>query len=236
MELEASLRPMVLLSLALLTLAPPARAAVPTRDVGPPVDLAELRRDDVAAEAALAASDLDGAMKYFDYFGHEQEDFARATLEYRLARQKLGDVVREKFGRRAWGRTARALGVPRHGRGPGEFSRSVRREGSVVYVKNSGAGNEVPYVNAGGAWKVSVREVLVTALRARFGKALVFEEADLYVLAGKMAGVMRGRAGQLAALTDDVRAGRLTSTEQLQAAAEQIRRGAPATQPQEPRP
>ena len=79
-------------------------------------------------------------------------------------------------------------------------------------MKNSGAAHEVPYVLVDGVWKVSVREVLVIALRARFGKSLSFEEADLYVLAGKTAGVLRGHAAQLSALTKDVRAESVTVT------------------------
>src|SRR5947208_2384576 len=77
----------------------------------PDPQLAAIDRDDAAAEGALAKGDVEATLRYFDYFGHEQEDFARATLEYRLARQKLGEAVRESLGRRAWGRAARALGV-----------------------------------------------------------------------------------------------------------------------------
>ena len=199
--MERPLRPTVALLLTLLTCAPPVRAETP------PVDLRALDRDDAAAESALSSGDLDAALKYFDYFGHEQEDFCRATLEYRAAR---------------------ALGVPRHNRGRGPADRSVRRDGAVVYLRNVGASNEVPYVNVDGVWKVSVREVLVTALRARFGRIVAYEEADLYVLAGKMGRVLRARASQLSGLAADVRAKRITSAEQLDAAVGRIRRGTPA--------
>jgi hypothetical protein len=220
--MEPPLRPVAALILALLAGAPPARAD------SPPADLKALDRDDAAAEAALASGDLAAALNYFDYFGHEQEDFCRATLEYRLARQELGNAVRQALGRRAWGRAARVLAVPRHNRGRGPADRTVRREGSVVYLRNAGAANEVPYVNVNGVWKVSTREVLATALRARFGKDVEYEEADLYVLAGKMAHVLRGRARQLSELTADVREKRITTAEQLNAAVEKIRRGSPA--------
>src|SRR5688500_6288865 len=125
--------------LALFVLPVWARAdTASTSPIAPSIQQA-LGRDDAAAAKALAAADLAGAMRYFDYVGHEQKDFGRATLEYRLARQKLGVAVRETLGRRAWGRAARLLGVPRHGRGPGELERSVRREGAVLFVQNTGA-------------------------------------------------------------------------------------------------
>ena len=214
-----SLRLPLVLVLALQVHGTAARADVSASD------LRAIDRDDAAAEAALAGGDLEAALRYFDYFGHEQEDFARATLEYRLARQGLGAAVCEALGRRAWARAARALGVPRHGRGgAGAAGRSVRREGVIVRVKNAGAANDVPYVFVDNVWKVSVREVLVTALRSRFGKSVDFEEADLHVLAGKTARVLRDRAGRLAALADDVRTKRVTTAEQLRDAVERIRR------------
>jgi hypothetical protein len=194
------------------------------------VDLRALDRDDAAAEAALESGDVATALQYFDYFGHEQEDFCRATLEYRLARQKLEGVIRSSLGSRAWGRTARVLGIPRHGRGREAADRSARREGDVVYVRNPGAGNEVPYVYADGRWKVSVRDVLAVALRARFGPSVKFEEADLYVLAGKTAKVLRDRAGRLSALAEDVRSKRVTTADELDAAVWRIRSPAAATQ------
>lgn len=186
------------------------------------IDLKGLDRDDAAAEEALKSGDIAAALRYFDYFGHEQEDFARATLEYRLARQKLGVEVRAAFGRRAWGRAAALLGVPRRPRDVRGPKRTARREGNVLYVKHAGGGNEVPYVHVKGVWKVSVRDVLVAAVKARFGSAIDYEEADLYVLAGKVARVLRGRAGELSVLADDVRAKRITADE-LNAAVRRIR-------------
>jgi hypothetical protein len=212
-------RPILLLSLLLV----PAFTARADSPAPAGIDLHSLDRDDAAAEAALESGDVDAALKYFDYFGHEQEDFCRATLEYRLARRKLEDAVRASLGNRTWGRTARALGVPRHWRGRGDGERSTRRDGKVLYVKNPGAGNEVPYVFLDGRWKVSVRDVLATALRARFGPSVEFEEADLYVLAGKTAKVFRSRAGRLSELAEDVRAKRVATDEQLAAAVDKIR-------------
>jgi hypothetical protein len=223
--MEMPLRHSLVFVPAALLLALSVRADVLAPSPVSPAVLEALERDDAAAEKALAAGNVAGAMKYFDYFGHEQEDFARATLEYRLARQKLADAVRDTLGRRAWGRAARLLGVPRHGRGPGKPERAVRRDGAVLYVKNAGAAYEVPYVNTDGAWKVSVREVLVIALRSRFGEAVRFEEADLYVLAGKTGKVLRDRAGKLSALTEAVRARRVASQEQLHDEIDRIRRG-----------
>jgi hypothetical protein len=200
----------------LLAVTAPARA-------GEDADLQSLDRDDAAAEAALARGDVQGALKYFDYFGHEQEDFARATLEHRLARQKLRDAVREAFGRRAWARAAAALGVGHHWRGDDAAARTVRRDGDVLYVKLAGGDHEIPYVKVDGVWKLSIRDVLATAVKARFGRAVEYEEADLYVLAGKMARVLRERAGQLAALADDVKSKRVKNTDELHAAVERIR-------------
>jgi hypothetical protein len=216
---EAPLRRALLLLFVLFLPALSGRAEPATDRI----DLQSLDRDDAAAEAALESGNLDAALKYFDYFGHEQEDFCRATLEYRLARRNLEDAVRASLGDRAWGRTARALGVPRHWRGSGDGERSARRDGDVVYVKNPGAGNEVPYVCVDGRWKVSARNVLVTALRARFGPAVDFEEPDLYVLAGKPAKVPRTRAARVSALAEDVRAKRVATAEQLAAAVDEIR-------------
>ena len=209
-----------LLLLALLVVTLPARAG---GDAPVPIDLKSLDRDDAAAEAALARGDVDGALKYFDYFGHEQEEFARATLEHRLARQELRGAVREAFGRRAWGRAAAALGVPRHWRGRGAAQRSLRREGKVIYVKSAGGENEVPYVNVGGVWKLSVRDVLAAAVKTRFGPSVEYEEADLFVLAGKMARVLRTRASQLSALVDDVKSKRVKTSDELYAAIHRIR-------------
>jgi len=203
--------------------------AAPAATEGQAIDLSALGRDDDAAEAALASGDVSAALRYFDYDGHEQEDFARATLEYRRARQALGDVVRDTFGRATWSKAAVLLGVPRHRRGgAGEPDRVARRDGSVVYVKNLGANNEVPYVNVDGVWKVSVRDVLLTALRARFGKSVEYEEADLHVLAGKMARVLRGRAKQLSSMADDVKAKRFRSADDLLDAVDRVRRPPPA--------
>ena len=217
--MHCSSRPF-LIALALATLALSSRGANPSDD-----DLRALERDDAAAEEALAKGDLGGALRFFDYFGHEQEDFARATLEHRLARQELRDAVRQAFGRRAWARAAAALGVPRHHRrGPGAPPPAVRRAGAVLYVKHPGSTNEVPYVRTGGVWKVSVRDVLATAVEARFGKRVDYEEADLFVLAGKMAKVLRSRGEQLTKLAEDVKAGRVKSADGLHAAVEKIRR------------
>jgi hypothetical protein len=115
--------------------------------------------------------------------------------------------------------------------GPGKLQRTARREGAVLYVKNAGAAHEVPYVNPDGTWKVSVREVLVIALRARFGPSVTYEEADLYVLAGKTGKVLRDRAAKIAALTEDLRAKRVASAEQLHESIDRIRRGTPVQDP-----
>jgi hypothetical protein len=208
------------LPLVLLTLALPVRGDAPV----PADDLKALDRDDAAADAAVASGDVPGALRYFDYFGHEQEDFARASVEYRVARQKLREAVRGAFGRREWMRAASALGVPPLPRGEDGAQPSLRRDGNVLYVKVPGGANEVPYVKVDGVWKVSVRDVLITALRARFGPAVEYEEADLFVLAGKMGRVLRGRARQLSALAEDVRAKRVASPEELREAVDRIRR------------
>ena len=50
----------------------------------------------------------------------------------------------------------------------------VRREGAVLYVRNAGAQHEVPYVKVNGVWKVSVRDVLLVALKSRFGDDVHF--------------------------------------------------------------
>jgi hypothetical protein len=214
------LRRLLPVPLVLLALAAPSRAGdVPDA----PDDLKALARDDAAAEAAVAAGDVRGALRYFDYFGHEQEDFARASVEYRIARQKLREAVRGAFGRRAWARAAAALGVPPMRRGGDGERPSLRRQGNILYLKQPGGENEVPYVNADGVWKVSVRDVLLAALRARFGPAVEYEEADLFVLAGKMARVLRGRAEQISSLAEDVREKRVATREQLHDAIDRIR-------------
>ena len=220
------MRRRVLLPMVLLLIAAPARASNPIPPKDPDPALPDVERDDAAAEAALASGGVDAAMRYFDYVGHEQEDFARASLEYRLARQTLRGAVRDVFGRRAWSETSAALGAPRRRRGPAQ--RTARREGGVVYVRTGRGGNEVPYVSVDGVWKISVRNVLLQAVKVRFGEKVQYEEADLFVLAGKMGGVLRGRAEQLSKLAADVRAGRVKSADELRAAVERIRRGAEA--------
>ena len=60
-----------------------------------------------------------------------------------------------------------ALGVPPLPRGEDNEPRSLRREGNILYAKVPGGANEVPYVKVDGVWKVSVRDVLITALRAQ---------------------------------------------------------------------
>lgn len=212
-----------LLLFLLLLSSVAVRAQVAPLGTESAAELKALDRDDAAAEQALKAGDIAAALRYFDYFGHEQEDFARATLEYRLARQKLGAKVREAFGRGAWARAAVMLGVPRRPRDVRGPERAVRREGNVLYVKQAGGGNEVPYVHVKGVWKVSVRDVLIAAVKARFGPAVDYEEADLYVLAGKMARVLRGRAGELSVLADDVSAKRVKTADELHAAVRRIR-------------
>jgi hypothetical protein len=131
-------------------------------------------------------------------------------------------------------RAAVALGVPPLPRGEDNERRSVRREGNVLYAKVPGGANEVPYVKVDGVWKVSVRDVLITALRARFGPAVEYEEADLFVLAGKMGRVLRGRADQLSSLAEDVRLKRVASPGQLREAIDRIRRPAQPEASREP--
>jgi len=180
-----------------------------------------LDRDDAAAEAAADAGDMPAALRYVDYFGHEQEDFATAMLEYGRSQRALRRAVETKFGGDTWAQAAAALGVPRHQRG--KDKRTVRREGDVVYVKNFGAEHEAPYVNVDGVWKVSVRDVLLTALRARFGRDVKVEEADLHVLAGKSAKVIRKRSDGLSGLADSVESGGIKSEDALRAAIDKLR-------------
>ena len=96
----------------------------------------------------------------------------------------------------------------------------MRRDGAVLYVKNPGAAHEVPYVQVDGVWKLSLRDVLLTAVKARFGPEVAVEESDLHVLAGKMAKVVRGRAESLSELAESVRARRVRSAEELRKAVE----------------
>lgn len=187
------------------------------------MELADLDRDDAAAEAAADRGDFPAALRYMDFFGHEQEEFATAMLEYGRDQRKLRKAVVDALGERAWLHAADALGVPHHKpRGEG---RSARREGDVLYVRNGGAEFESPYVKVGGVWKVSVRDVLLTAIHARFGPKEKVEEADLHVLAGKMAKVIRGRSKGLSDLTEAVRTGQIRTDAALREATENLRRG-----------
>ena len=204
--------PALALVAALLLAADPA----PSRD-----ELKALDRDEAAAEAAADAGDVREALRYFDYFGHEHEAFAAAVLEYGRAQRRLRRAVVGAFGDEAWADAARALGVPRRRGGEG---RSVRRDGAVLYVKNPGATHEVPYVRVDGVWKLSLRDVLLTAVRARFGADVAVEESDLHVLAGKMAKVVQARAKSLSDLAESVRARRVRSGEELRKAVEALRR------------
>jgi hypothetical protein len=91
-------------------------------------------------------------------------------------------------------------------------------------------------VKVNGVWKVSVRDILLTAVRARFAAKEKVEEADLHVLAGKMAKVIGGRSKGLADLAESVRAGRIRSDAALREAAQNLRRGpAPAPAPAPPK-
>ena len=207
------------------TARPDAPAAGARGTDAPPskTDLADLDRDDAAAEAAADRGDFPAALRFMDFFGHEQEEFATAMLEYGRDQRKLRKAVVDALGERAWLHAADALGVPHHKpRGEG---RSARREGDVLYVRNGGAEFESPYVKVGGVWKVSVRDVLLTAIRARFGQKEKVEEADLHVLAGKMAKVIRGRSKGLSDLAEAVRTGRIRTDAALREATENLRRG-----------
>jgi len=207
------------------TARPDAPAAGARGTDAPPskADLADLDRDVAAAEAAADRGDFPAALRYMDFFGHEQEEFATAMLEYGRDQRKLRKAVVDALGERAWLHAADALGVPHHKpRGEG---RSARREGDVLYVRNGGAEFESPYVKVGGVWKVSVRDVLLTAIRARFGQKEKVEEADLHVLAGKMAKVIRGRSKGLSDLAEAVRTGRIRTDAALREATENLRRG-----------
>ena len=186
-------------------------------------DLKALDRDDAAAEAAADAGDVSKALRYYDFFGHEQEDFARATLEYGRSQRLLRTAVINRFGRRTWRRAAAALGIRRHDRD--RTLRTVRREGGVVYVKNAGAEHDTPYVKVNGLWKVSVRDVLLTAVRAKLGKNIKFEEADLHTLAGKTAKVITIRSEGVTKLAKDVDAGRVATPEALREAIGKLKRG-----------
>src|SRR2546423_4333660 len=103
-------------------------------------EMEALDRDEAAAEAAMDAGDLQKALLYIDYFGHEQEAFATAMLEYGRSQRALRRAVEKKFGDDAWTQAAKALGVPHHDRD--KEKRTVRRHGGVVYVKNFGAEHE----------------------------------------------------------------------------------------------
>ena len=85
----------------------------------------------------------------------------------------------------------------------------------------------MPYVKVGGVWKISVRDVLLNAVRARLGKDVKFEEADLHVLAGKMAKVVRQRGKGMSDLADAVSAGRIATDSALRDAVEALRREPP---------
>ena len=196
-------------------------AAAPAVDPLTPEEISALDRDDAAAEAAADRGDFSVALRYMDYFGHEQEDFALAVLEYGRDQRALRRAVTDKLGQRAWRQTAAALGVPRHDR----EGRKVRREGGVVFVRNEGARHDVPYVRVRGVWKVSVRDVLLNAIKASLGDDAKVEEADLHVLAGKMGDVLRDRGKRLESITDSVRSGKIRSTAELEAAVESVREG-----------
>jgi hypothetical protein len=205
---------------------PPGRAPGRTADGASldPQDLKDLDRDDAAAEAAADRGDFSVALRYMDYFGHEQEDFALAVLEYGRDQRKLREAVTDRLGQTAWRQAAATLGVPRH-RARGE-GRTVTRKGEVLHVRNAGAEHDVPYVKVGRVWKVSVRDVLLNAVKARLGEDAKVEEADLHVLAGKMAKVIRQRGKGLSDLADAVRAGRVASEADLRRAAQALRRPA----------
>ena len=213
-----------ILWICLLAAAAPGGAATTAVD---PNELQALDRDEAAAEAAADAGDFSTALRYMDYFGHEQEAFATAILEYGRDQRKLRRAVLDKLGDRAWRRAARALGIPRHRRrGREAEGRTVRKEGNVILVRNSGAEHDVPYVKVDGVWKISVRDVLLIAVRARLGSEAKVEEADVHVLAGKMAKVIARRGKGMSDLADAVRAGRVDSDAALREAAEALRREA----------
>lgn len=208
--------------LVALLVACPVRAASDTAPVAVSVvELTGIERDDAAAEKAAEAGDVRAALRYYAYFGHEQEAFAKSTVEYRRARHDLRAAVTEELGRPAWRRAASSLGGPR-GR---DENRSARREGDVVYVRHAQARHETPYVRTDGVWKVSVRDVLLLAVRARLGEDVEYEEADLHALAGKMAAVLSERAERLRSVAGSVRSGTIASTEQLEQAIKSVRGG-----------
>ena len=83
--------------------SPPEKAAArsPARPAAKPPTasgMEALDRDDAAAESAADAGDMEAARHYVDYFGHEQEDFASAMLEYGRSQRSLRRAVENKFG------------------------------------------------------------------------------------------------------------------------------------------
>src|SRR5678815_2358770 len=79
-------------------------AKAPAKPGKPPTatEMEALDRDDAAAETAADAGDMPAALRYVDYFGHEQEDFATAMLEYGRSQRALRRAVETKFGGDTW--------------------------------------------------------------------------------------------------------------------------------------
>lgn len=218
--------PLTILLLALLLLTTPLFAADAPAGAdeaeGKPATAAQLKaldRDIAAADAAAAKRDLDAALAYVDYTGHEQEALARAMLQYGARQAELKAAVTKHLGKKAWPQAAKALGLPDRPR-PARSKRTARVIEGVLFVRSTEAGTEVPYVKIDGVWKLSIREVVYLALR-KAGVTTDVEEAVLFTVAGKTAKLLEKRNQHLHDLAEGVKAGELKTVDDLKRKARQ---------------